>query len=155
MRAHIGPGALAAVVDTYAHLRHVPKSRIEGVYNGLTDYRGPVFAAVKRIGRWRAAVEREAGNAVSYNVLPYTRVAIGMNQTARMLDTAFRRFGYSASTAETTGSLAAALLVWDLNNQDRIREDDFFMVSKAVDGGVFSMPHEPGSMMLPMRVAAV
>lgn len=155
MRRHIGASPVSSAIDFYARLRRLPQARVGGVFNGLTDYRGAILAAVKRIERWRATVEREAGRVISYSVMPYTTLAETMNRTARMLDVGFRYFGYTSSHSENTGAFAAAMLMWDLNNPDKIREDDFFMVSRAVDGAVFSVPYEPGTLTLPMRIVGM
>lgn len=154
-REHIGPGLVDDVLDRYARLLRRPASRVGDVFNGLTDYRGAIFAAVKRVARWRATVEREAGRTVCFNVLPYTPYSPAEERKARMLESSIRKLGYSASTSENSGSFAAAMLVWDLNNQDKIQADNYFMVSKAIDGGVFCFPYEPGTMLVPMRLASI
>ena len=154
-REHVGPGVIDDIVDRYARLVRRPASRVGGVFNGLTDYRGAIFAGVKRIARWRATIEWAAGRTISYNVMPYTPYSADEERKARLLETSMRKLGYSASTSENTSSYAAAMLLWDLNNQDKVHADEYFMVSKAIDGAVFSFPFEPGTMILPMRLASM
>ena len=146
--ASLGNSRVARVAEKYAKVRRLRRSRINGVYPGFVDVQGPSYAAAKRVGRWRATVERATGRPVSYNVGP-------MSLTRSVLDSGVLRAAYAgmeklgmpALPAETSASLMAGLLVWDLKHPGAAGGSDSFLTDKAVDSGLFSSPYEPHGLM--------
>lgn len=137
----------AKVAAGYAKAARVRAARIGGVYSGFVDVQGPNYAAAKRIGRWCATVERAAGRQVSYNVGP-------MSLTRSVLDSAVLRAAYGgmakigmpALAPDTSASIMAALLVWDIEHPEAAASDTF-LTDKAVDCGLFASPFEPNGLM--------
>ncbi|MDO4888002.1 MAG: MaoC/PaaZ C-terminal domain-containing protein [Actinomycetaceae bacterium] len=148
VRNSFGTGPAARVLRGYARLRNVAPSRSDGVYCGYIDVQGPNYAAAKRIGRWRATVEREAGRTVSYNVGPLSMTRSVLD--ARALRAAYggmARLGMPPLEAETSAVLMAALLVWDLKHPEANAASATFMTDKAIDCGLFESPYAPGDLM--------
>ncbi len=148
MNAALAAGRWGKLVARYAKAARVRPGRIDGVYPGFVDVQGPNYAAAKRIGRWRATVERAAGRQISYNVGP-------MSLTRSVLDSAVLRAAYGgmeklgmpALSADVSASVMAALLVWDVKRPKAVAESDTFLTDKAVDSGLFASPYEPNGLM--------
>ena len=142
-----GRGA-RVMAEGYARLRRLRPARIDGVYPGFVDVQGPNYAAAKRIGRWRATVERAEGRQVSYNVGP-------MSLTRSVLDSGVLRAAYGgmeklgmpALPADVSATLMAASLAWDLEHPEATAQSDSFLTDKAVDSGLFTRPYEPNGLM--------
>ena len=137
----------AKIAAGYAKAARVRAARADGVYPGFVDVQGPNYAAAKRIGRWRATVERAAGRQISYNVGP-------MSLTRSVLDSAVLRAAYGgmakigmpALPPDVSASVMTALLVWDIKHPEAV-ESDTFLTDKAVDSGLFTSPYEPNGLM--------
>ncbi|MFT0847764.1 MaoC/PaaZ C-terminal domain-containing protein [Actinomycetaceae bacterium L2_0104] len=136
------------MAEGYARLRRLRPARIDGVYPGFVDVQGPNYAAAKRIGRWRATVERAEGRQISYNVGP-------MSLTRSVLDSGVLRAAYGgmeklgmpALPADVSATLMAALLAWDLEHPEATAQSDSFLTDKAVDSGLLTRPYEPNGLM--------
>ena len=144
----VGRGAAGGVAAAYARIRRLSPGRSGDVYPGFVELQGPNYAAAKRIGRWRATVERAAGRQVSYNIAP-------MALTRSVLDAAPLKAAYGGlellgmppMPPDAVATLMSALLAWDLANPDAVRDSDHFLTDKAIDGGLFSSPVEPNGLM--------
>ena len=144
----IGASRLARAAEGYAKLRRIRGSRMDGVYPGFVDLQGPNYAAAKRIGRWRATVERAAGRQVSYNVGPMSLTRSVLNSgVLRAAYGGMEKLGMPALPTEVSASLMAGLLVWDLKHPGAVADSDGFLTDKAVDCGLFSSPYEPNGLM--------
>lgn len=147
-KAHFGRGPAASALAAYAKARGLGPSRVDGVYPGYIAVQGPNYAAAKRIGRWRATVEREAGRTVSYNVGPLsTTRSVLVSRPLRAAYGGLRRLGIEPLPAAASAGLMAALLAWDLKNPRAAAESDTFLTDKAIDCGLFSCPYEPNGLM--------
>lgn len=147
-KAHFGRGPAASALAAYAKARGLGPSRVDGVYPGYIAVQGPNYAAAKRIGRWRATVEREAGRTVSYNVGPLsTTRSVLVSRPLRAAYGGLRRLGIEPLPAAASAELMAALLAWDLKNPRAAAESDTFLTDKAIDCGLFSCPYEPNGLM--------
>ncbi len=148
MKEALAAGHWGKLVARYAQTARVREGRVDGVYPGFVDVQGPNYAAAKRIGRWRATVERAAGRQVSYNVGP-------MSLTRSVLDSAVLRAAYGgmeklgmpALPADVSARLMAALLVWDIKHPEAVAKSDTFLTDKAIDSGLFASPYEPNGLM--------
>lgn len=168
-------GVVTSALAGYARIKNLKPAVERGVYQGLVDVQGPNYAAAKRIGRWRAMLEREAGRTVSYNVGPLATTRSVMN--SRILKAAYgglRALGMPPLEPDSASVLLAALLVWDLkqapesgiapqnlhggshpgtgDHETAKRSVDInpasdFLVAKALDCGLFSSPYEPNGLM--------
>ena len=147
-KAHFGRGPAASALAAYAKARGLGPSRVDGVYPGYIAVQGPNYAAAKRIGRWRATVEREAGRTVSYNVGPLSMTrSVLVSRPLRAAYGGLRRLGIEPLPAAASAGLMAALLAWDLKNPRAAAESDTFLTDKAIDCGLFSCPYEPNGLM--------
>lgn len=147
-KAHFGRGPAASALAAYAKARGLGPSRVDGVYPGYIAVQGPNYAAAKRIGRWRATVEREAGRTVSYNVGPLSMTrSVLVSRPLRAAYGGLRRLGIEPLPAAASAELMAALLAWDLKNPRAAAESDTFLTDKAIDCGLFSCPYEPNGLM--------
>lgn len=147
-KAHFGRGPAASALAAYAKTRGLGPSRVDGVYPGYIAVQGPNYAAAKRIGRWRATVEREAGRTVSYNVGPLSMTrSVLVSRPLRAAYGGLRRLGIEPLPAAASAELMAALLAWDLKNPRAAAESDTFLTDKAIDCGLFSCPYEPNGLM--------
>lgn len=147
-KAHFGRGPAASALAAYAKARGLGPSRVDGVYPGYIAVQGPNYAAAKRIGRWRATVEREAGRTVSYNVGPLSMTrSVFVSRPLRAAYGGLRRLGIEPLPAAASAELMAALLAWDLKNPRAAAESDTFLTDKAIDCGLFSCPYEPNGLM--------
>ena len=147
VRRDFGKGGAARALSVYARVRRIHSSRRGGVYQGLIDVQGPNYAVAKRIGRWRATVERETGRTVSYNIGPMSMTRSVLD--ARVLRAAYgglARLGMPALPANASAALMAALLAWDLKHPEAGRSPDF-LTDKAIDCGLFACPYEPNGLM--------
>ena len=141
-------GAAASALALYAKLGSAAPARIDGVYPGYIDVQGPNYAAAKRIGRWRATVEREAGRIVSYNVGPLSMTrSVLVSRPLRAAYGGLRRLGIRPLPARASATLMAALLAWDLKNPQATAASETFLTDKALDCGLFSCPFEPNRLM--------
>lgn len=87
-----------------------------GVNDSLVPQQGPNYALAKRLQRWRAAVARDAGAAVSLNVAPPTRTrSVLKNRALAAAYAGAHRFGVEVFEPATCNVLMAALLVHDLH----------------------------------------
>src|SRR6266700_1925170 len=87
-----------------------------GISDCLVAQQGPNYALAKRLQRWRAAVARDGGTAVSLNVAPPTRTrSVVKNRALAAAYAGAHRFGAEVFEPSTTRVLMAALLVYDLN----------------------------------------
>jgi len=87
-----------------------------GISDCLVAQQGPNYALAKRLQRWRAAVARDSGSAVSLNVAPPTRTrSVVKNRALAAAYAGAHRFGAEVFEPGTTRVLMAALLVHDLN----------------------------------------
>ena len=58
-----------------------------GINDSLVPQQGPNYALAKRLQRWRATVERQAGAAVSFAVAPPTRTtSVVRNRALAVMD---------------------------------------------------------------------
>ena len=147
-KAHFGRGPAASALAAYAKARGLGPSRVDGVYPGYIAVQGPNYAAAKRIGRWRATVEREAGRTVSYNVGPLSMTrSVLVSRPLRAAYGGLRRLGMAPLPAAASAGLMAALLAWDLKNPRAAAESDTFLTDKAIDCGLFSCSYEPNGLM--------
>ena len=147
-KAHFGRGPAASALAAYAKAQGLGPSRVDGVYPGYIGVQGPNYAAAKRIGRWRATVEREAGRTVSYNVGPLSMTrSVLVSRPLRAAYGGLRRLGIEPLPATASAELMAALLVWDLKNPRAAAESESFLTDKAIDCGLFSCPYEPNGLM--------
>ncbi len=147
-KAHFGRGPAASALAAYAKARGLGPSRVDGVYPGYIAVQGPNYAAAKRIGRWRATVEREAGRTVSYNVGPLSMTrSVLVSRPLRAAYGGLRRLGIEPLPAAASAELMAALLAWDLKNPRAAAESETFLTDKAIDCGLFSCPYEPNGLM--------
>lgn len=147
-KARFGRGLAASALAAYARARGLGPSRVDGVYPGYIAVQGPNYAAAKRIGRWRATVEREAGRTVSYNVGPLSMTrSVLVSRPLRAAYGGLRRLGVTPLPAEASAALMAALLAWDLKNPRAAAESETFLTDKAIDCGLFSCPYEPNGLM--------
>lgn len=147
-KAHFGRGPAASALAAYAKARGLGPSRVDGVYPGYIAVQGPNYAAAKRIARWRATVEREAGRTVSYNVGPLSMThSVLVSRPLRAAYGGLRRLGIEPLPAAASAELMAALLAWDLKNPRAAAESDTFLTDKAIDCGLFSCPYEPNGLM--------
>lgn len=147
VRRDFGKGGAARALSAYARVRRIHPSRRGGVYQGLIDVQGPNYAVAKRIGRWRATVERETGRTVSYNIGPMSMTRSVLD--ARVLRAAYgglARLGMPALPANASAALMAALLAWDLKHPEAGRSPGF-LTDKAIDCGLFACPYEPNGLM--------
>ena len=144
----LGRGKLATSVAGYAAVRRVRPGRVGGVYSGFVYLQGPNYAAAKRIGRWRATVERTAGRPVSYNVGPMSLTSsVTDNATLKTAYAGLARLGMPPLESEISATLMAALLMWDIHTPEAQRNSDTFLTDKAIDCGFFSCPYEPNGLM--------
>ena len=147
-KAHFRRGLASSALAAYAKARGLGPSRVDGVYPGYIAVQGPNYAAAKRIGRWRATVEREAGRTVSYNVGPLSMTrSVLVSRPLRAAYGGLRRLGMAPLPAAASAELMAALLAWDLKNPRAAAESDTFLTDKAIDCGLFSCPYEPNGLM--------
>jgi hypothetical protein len=87
-----------------------------GVNDSLVPQQGPNYVLAKRLQRWRAAVARDAGSAVSLNVAPPTRTrSVLKNRALAAAYAGAHRFGVEVFEPATCNVLMAALLVHDLH----------------------------------------
>ena len=143
------PGGLLsrAAIRSWAKLAGARPARQGGVVNLLQDIQGPNYAAAKRIGRWRATVEREAGRDISYTIAPMARTeSVLISQPLRAGYAGLERLGYPPLAADTAAALLAGLLVWDLHHPEATAASTSFLTDRALDGGLLSIPYQPNDL---------
>ncbi|MGJ9565804.1 MaoC/PaaZ C-terminal domain-containing protein [Actinotignum sp. GS-2025d] len=134
-------------IRSWAKLSGARPAREGGVVNLLQDIQGPNYAAAKRIGRWRATVEREAGRTISYTIAPMSRTeSVLISQPLRAGYAGLERLGYPPLAADTAAALLAGLLVWDLHHPEATASSTSFLTDRALDGGLLSIPYQPNDL---------
>jgi hypothetical protein len=119
-----------------------------GVNDSLIPQQGPNYALAKRLQRWRAAVERDAGLTVSLNVAPPTRTrSVVRNRALAAAYGGAHRFGVEVFEPATANVLMAALLVHDLHtgggpSHEHPWQDEAYA---AVHGGLWRTAYAPRS----------
>jgi hypothetical protein len=119
-----------------------------GINDSIVPQQGPNYALAKRLQRWRAAVERDAGATVSLNVAPPTRTrSVLKNRALAAAYAGAHRFGVEVFEPATSNVLMAALLVHDLHTGGGPRhehpwQDEAFA---AAHGGLWRAPYAPRS----------
>lgn len=119
-----------------------------GINDSLVPQQGPNYALAKRLQRWRAAVERDAGVTVSMNVAPPTRTrSVVKNRALAAAYAGAHRFGVEVFDPSTSNVLMAALLVHDLHTGGGPRhhhpwQDEAYA---AAHGGLWRAPYTPRS----------
>ncbi|MGX4706354.1 MaoC/PaaZ C-terminal domain-containing protein [Actinotignum schaalii] len=146
--AELSGGLLSrAAIRSWAKLSGARPARQGGVVNLLQDIQGPNYAAAKRIGRWRATVEREAGRDISYTIAPMARTeSVLISQPLRAGYAGLERLGYPPLAADTAAALLAGLLVWDLHHPEATASSASFLTDRALDGGLLSIPYQPNDL---------
>ncbi len=145
--AKMGGWPLRAVSAGRLLRRAYPPGTTAGVCDSLIPQQGPNYALAKRVHRWRATAAREDGAVVSMNVAPPTRTrSVLVN---RMLAAAYAgaaRFGVETFDADTTRTLMAALLVYDLQaGRPASAEPAQDEAHAAAHGGLWRMAYTPRS----------
>jgi hypothetical protein len=118
-----------------------------GLNDSLVPQQGPNYALAKRLQRWRAAVARQDGVAVSLKVAPPTRTrSVVKNRALAAAYAGAHRFGIEVFEPATSNTLMAALLVHDLRSgrtpdPSPWREEAF----GAVHGGLWRTAYDPRS----------
>lgn len=119
-----------------------------GINDSLVRQQGPNYALAKRLQRWRAAVARDAGTAVSMNVAPPTRTrSVVKNRALAAAYAGAHRFAVEVFEPATASTLMAGLLVADLHGaagpaREHPWQDEAFA---AVHGGLWRSAYEPRS----------
>lgn len=119
-----------------------------GVNDSLIPQQGPNYALAKRLQRWRATVERDAGRTVSLNVAPPTRTrSVVRNRALAAAYGGAHRFGVEVFEPATANVLMAALLVHDLHtgggpSHEHPWQDEAYA---AVHGGLWRTAYAPRS----------
>ncbi|MDV2436983.1 MaoC family dehydratase [Actinotignum sanguinis] len=143
------PGGVVSrtAIRSWAKLSGARPAREAGVVNLLQDIQGPNYAAAKRIGRWRATVEREAGRTISYTIAPMSRTeSVLISQPLRAGYAGLERLGYPPLAADTAAALLTGLLVWDLQHPEATASSTSFLTNRALDGGLLSIPYQPNDL---------
>jgi hypothetical protein len=120
-----------------------------GISDSLVPQQGPNYALAKRLQRWRAAVAREAGTAVSLNIAPPTRTrSVVKNRALAAAYAGAHRFGAEVFEPATTRVLMAALLVHDLYADRPVHpspwQEEAFA---AAHGGLWRIAYAPRSVL--------
>ena len=90
-----------------------------GISDCLVSQQGPNYLLAKRLQRWRAMAAREDGIRVSLNVAPSTRTrSVVKNKALAAAYAGAGRFGLEIFEPETSNAIMAALLVYDLRNEE-------------------------------------
>jgi hypothetical protein len=118
-----------------------------GISDSLVSQQGPNYVLAKRLQRWRAAVARDSGTAVSLNIAPPTRTrSVVKNRALAAAYAGAHRFGAEVFEPATTRVLMAALLVYDLNAAPRAHghpwQDE---AHAAAHGGLWRIAYAPRS----------
>jgi hypothetical protein len=119
-----------------------------GVNDSMIPQQGPNYALAKRLQRWRATVERDAGATVSLNVAPPTRTrSVVRNRALAAAYGGAHRFGVEVFEPATANVLMAALLVHDLHTGGGPRHEHPWQdeAYAAVHGGLWSTAYAPRS----------
>lgn len=118
-----------------------------GICDSLVPQQGPNYVLAKRLQRWRATVEREAGTEVSFKVAPPTRTrSVLKNRALAAAYAGAHRFGIEVFEPATSSTLMAALLVHDLRtatpHHEHPWQDEAF---GAAHGGLWRCAYDPRS----------
>ena len=133
----------SAYAETYADDLGQPW----GLSDTLVPVQGPNYALAKRLQRWRAVLEHDAGRRVSSTVAPasWTR-SVTKNRVLKSVYTGAAPFGIEIFEADTARTLMAAKLVADafraLPGRDSHPEGVF---ADAAHGGLWRQPFDPRS----------
>ncbi|MFF5173604.1 hypothetical protein ACFY3U_13290 [Micromonospora sp. NPDC000089] len=128
--------------------RNYPPGADPGINDSLVPQQGPNYALAKRLQRWRATVERDAGATVSFTVAPPTRTrSVLRNRALAAAYAGAHRFGIEVFEPATSNTLMAALLVHDLRTgggpaQPQPWRDEAYA---AAHGGLWRVPYAPRS----------
>ncbi|CAA9419179.1 hypothetical protein [uncultured Nocardioides sp.] len=127
--------------------RAYPPAADPGIADSLVPVQGPNYALAKRVQRWRAAVARGDGRAVSLHVAPSTRTrSVVKNRALAAAFAGAHRFGVEIFEPETSNILMAALLVHDLTADVPPHEHPWQdEAHAAVHGGLWRAAYEPRS----------
>ena len=116
--------------------------------DALVPQQGPSYALAKRVQRWRAAVARADGSTVAFRVAPSTRTrSVTRNKALAAAYAGAHRFGVEVFDPSTSSTLAAALLVHDLQTgggpaHEHPYDDEAW---GAAHGGLWRLPYAPRS----------
>ncbi|WP_433384175.1 hypothetical protein [Micromonospora sp. KLBMP9576] len=128
--------------------RNYPPGVDPGVNDSLVPQQGPNYALAKRLQRWRATVDRDAGATVSFTVAPPTRTrSVLRNRALAAAYAGAHRFGIEVFDPATSNTLMAALLVHDLRTGGGPAlphpwQDEAY---GAAHGGLWRVPYTPRS----------
>jgi hypothetical protein len=127
--------------------RAYPPGTTAGLCDSLIPQQGPNYALAKRVHRWRATAAREDGAVVSMNVAPPTRTrSVLVNRVLAAAYAGAARFGVETFDAETTRTLMAALLVYDLQaGRPAAADPAQDEAHAAAHGGLWRMAYTPRS----------
>jgi hypothetical protein len=126
-----------------------------GIHDALVPQQGPNYALAKRLQRWRAIVERDAGSIVSINVAPPTRTrSVLKNRALAAAYASAHLFAVEVFEPATANTLMAALLVADLNtgggpSHEHPWQDEAYA---AIHGGLWRAPYQPRSALGPAAI---
>jgi hypothetical protein len=151
LAARLGRWPLQALSGGRLLRRAYPPGADPGICDSLIPQQGPNYALAKRIQRWRATAARDAGATVSMNIAPPTRTRSVLKN--RALAAAYQgapRFGVEIFDPDTTKTLMAALLVYDLHaggNPERPAQGHPWQdeAHAAAHGGLWRMGYTPRS----------
>lgn len=125
------------------------------VVDGIIPEQGPNYLLGKRLQRWRAIVDRQAGRTVSFHVAPAARTpSVTRNGRFAAAYAGVHRFGIEVFEPATAATLMAGLLVHDLYSGQSVGQPDeekpgaspWAVESQAaVHGGVWRSPYLPRS----------
>jgi hypothetical protein len=118
-----------------------------GICDSLVPQQGPNYALAKRLQRWRAAVARSAGTAVSFKVAPPTRTrSVVKNRALAAAYAGAHLFDVEVFEPATSNTLMAAMLVHDLRSPAPAAahtwQDEAY---GAAHGGLWRGPYAPRS----------
>lgn len=118
-----------------------------GICDSLVPQQGPNYALGKRLHRWQAIVEAEAGRPVSMNVAPPTRTrSVVKNRALAAAYAGAHRFGVEVFEPATTRVLMAALLVHDLYAGAPVAAQPWQAEAhQAAHGGLWRVAYAPRS----------
>jgi len=117
------------------------------VADALVAQQGPNYALAKRLQRWRGVAAAADGRRVSFNVAPATLTrSVTKNRILAAAYAGAHHFGIEIFAPETTSTLMAALLVYDLNTTPPLRAHPEQLFSDAAaHGGLWRAAYEPRS----------
>jgi hypothetical protein len=118
-----------------------------GINDALVPQQGPNYALGKRMQRWRATTEHDAGRPVSMNIAPPTRTrSVVKNRALAAAYAGAHRFGVEVFEPATTRVLMAALLVHDLHQPPPRQAEPWQEETyQAIHGGLWRAAFSPRS----------